>query len=99
MDDEMAFHVEMSALRNMQRGLPPDAALRQAKVAFGNADGFREAGRDEQRARLIENLLSDARFAGRGLRRSPAFATAAILTVALGIGASTAIFSVVNAVL
>lgn len=95
----MAFHLEMSARRNVQRGMPPDVAVRQAKVAFGSLDATREAARDTHRARVVENLVADVRFAVRTLRRSPSFALAAILTVALGIGASTAIFTVVDAVL
>jgi putative ABC transport system permease protein len=99
MEREMAFHLEMSARRNMERGMTPEAAMREAKLAFGGADDMRESARDATRARVAENLIGDIRYAVRGLRRSPSFALAAILTVGLGIGASTAIFSVVDAVL
>jgi predicted permease len=99
MEREMAFHLDMAARRNIDRGMAPDAAMRRAKLAFGSADSFREAAREAQRARVLENVAGDVRFALRGLRRSPSFALTAILTVAVGIGASTAIFTVVDAVL
>lgn len=99
MDREMAFHVEMSTRRNVERGMAPAAARRRAKLAFGSADAFKEAARDAHRARVVENVISDVRFALRGLRRSPSFTAAALLTVALGVGSSTAMFTVVNAVL
>jgi predicted permease len=99
MEREMAFHLDMAARRNMERGMPPEAAVRQANLAFGSADAAREAAREAHRARVAENVVSDIRFSARSLRRSPSFALAAILTMALGIGASTAIFTVVDAVL
>ena len=99
MEREMAFHLEMAAKRNAERGMMPHAAARQAKLAFGSIDAAREDARDAQRARLLENVVSDVRFAARTLRRAPSFAVATVLTMALGIGASTAIFSVVDAVL
>jgi predicted permease len=99
MEREMAFHVDMSARRNVERGMTPDVALRQAKLAFGSLEATREAGREAHRARVVENLVADVRYALRALRRAPSFALAAILTVALGIGGSTAIFTVVDAVL
>jgi predicted permease len=99
MEREMAFHLDMSAQRNVSRGMSADEATRQAKAVFGSADAMREEARDAYRARFVENVIADMRFAIRGLRRSPSFALTAILTVAIGIGASTAIFSVVDAVL
>ena len=99
MEREMAFHVEMSTRRNLERGMTPQAASRQAKLSFGSTEAFKEAAREAQRARVLENLISDIRFALRGLRRSPSFTAAAVLTVTLGIGASTAMFTVVNATL
>lgn len=95
----MRFHLEMSAQRNVSRGMTPEDAQRQARAAFGSADAMREGARDAYRARHVENVVSDVRYALRGFRRSPSFALTAILTVALGISASTAIFSVTDAVL
>ena len=99
MEREMAFHLEMSTQRNIGRGMAPDVARRHARLSFGSADAMREEAREAYRARVVENVLNDIRFAFRGLRRSPSFAVTAILTVALGISASTAIFSVTDAVL
>ena len=99
MEREMAFHLEMSARRNRERGMTEQDAHRQAKLTFGSVAAVREEAREAYRARFVENLVSDVRFGLRGLRRSPAFAVTALLSVAIGIGASTAIFSVVDAVL
>jgi len=99
MEREMAFHLDMSAERNVRRGMTPEAAQRHAKLTFGSGDAVREEAREAYRARVVENVVTDVRFALRGLRRSPSFALTAILTVTIGIGASTAIFSVVDAVL
>ena len=99
MEREMQFHLDMSAKRNVSRGMTPEDAQRQARATFGSADAMREEARDTYRARHLENVASDVRFALRGFRRSPTFALTVILTVALGISASTAIFSVTDAVL
>jgi predicted permease len=99
MTREMEFHLEMATERNIERGMRPDVALRQAKLSFGSVQAASEAAREAQRARGAENIVSDARFALRALRRAPSFAATTLLTMALGIGASTAIFSVVDAVL
>lgn len=99
MDSEMKFHLEMATRRNLERGLTPQAAKRQAKLAFGSTEAHKEEAREAHRARVAESLVADVKFALRSLHRSPAFTVAAVLTLALGIGASSAIFTVVNAVL
>jgi predicted permease len=99
MNREMEFHLDMATRRNVERGMTPETARRRAKLAFGSAEMFKEGAREAHRARVIENLIADVRFALRTLRRAPSFTAAAVLTVALGIGASTAMFTVVNAAL
>ena len=99
MEREMRFHLDMATQRNVERGMSPEAAQRQARLTFGSTEEFKESGREANRARLAENVVSDTRFALRSLRRSPVFTIAAVLTMTLGIGASTALFTVVNAAL
>jgi putative ABC transport system permease protein len=100
MDEEMGFHIEMEAEELVRtRGLSPQEARRQAMLAFGGLERFREEGRDARGVRVLEELLADVRFAARMCSKHLGFATATVLTLALGIGASTAVFSVVYGVL
>jgi predicted permease len=99
LDEEIKFHIEMHTERAVRDGVQPDDARRQALVAFGGRETWREAARDEYRSRAVERVMQDARFAMRTLRKSPQFAAIALLTFALGIGASTAVFSVVSGIL
>ena len=96
---EIRMHLELEAEQNRRRGMSPAEARRQAAIAFGGVDVAREAHRDVLGIRWIEDTIADARFALRTLVRNPVLSGAAILTIALGIGANTAIFSVVNAVI
>lgn len=100
MAEEMRLHVELEAEELARtRGLSASAAMHQARLAFGGTERFKEEGRDARGTRWLEDLASDARYAVRTLRRAPGFASAAVLTLALGIGATTALFSVVHAAL
>jgi len=97
--EEVAFHLEMSAAEWERRGVAPGEARRRAHVAFGGVEQAREATREARGGAWLTDLQRDARIAWRQLRHAPGYATAVVLTLALGIGANTALFSVVDGVL
>ena len=99
LDEEIDFHIELETQKNLRLGLDRDEARRRALVAFGGVQRFREEHREVRGIGWMEELASDSRHALRTLRRSPVVAGAAILTLAIGLGATTAIFSAVNAVM
>ena len=97
--EEIAEHLAFQTEENRRAGMSPDEARRQAALKLGSAEAIRERQHDEQSLPLIENLLFDLRYAIRMLLRSPGFSFIAIATVALGVGATTAIYSVIDATL
>jgi len=99
LDDDIQAHLELLTRDYIQRGLSPRDARAAARRAFGGVDQMKETYRDQRGLPAIETFLQDFRYAARMLRRDPAFATVAIVSLAIGIGASTAAFSVFNAVM
>ncbi|HEY7234429.1 MAG TPA: ABC transporter permease, partial [Gemmatimonadaceae bacterium] len=96
MDDEMRFHLEMEA-RDLERaGLASGLARRQARIAFGGVERHKEAGRDAWGLRLVEDLGQDLRYAVRQCLSNPGFTVATLVTLSLGIGASTIMYSFTN---
>src|SRR5687768_3491285 len=96
LSEEMAFHIEMEVELLMRQGRSEAEARREAMVGFGGVERYKEQVRQARWIRWLDDLLTDVRLALRSLTRYPAFAVAVVLTLALGIGGTTSIFSVVD---
>jgi putative ABC transport system permease protein len=99
LDEEIRFHLDHQIEKNRRAGMSPDEARRQALIRFGGLDQTRERTRDEIRPALVEDSVRDVRHGVRVLRGAPGFTAAALATLVIGIGATSAIFSILRAVM
>jgi putative ABC transport system permease protein len=99
LNNEVRFHIEQHAADLMARGMDAENARRQARLAIGGPEQVKESCRDARGTRWLEELLRDSRYAARVLRQNLGFAAVSVLTLALGIGATTTIFSAANPIL
>ena len=99
LDDELRFHLDMETEHLMRMGMSEQDARRRANREFGGVERYRDESRDARGVSSIEDFLRDVKVGARSLRRAPGFALVSIFTVALGIGATTAVFSIIDGIL
>ena len=99
LDSELRFHIDELTQANIARGMPPDEARRRAMLEFGGQEQVKEEVRDVYRVRIIDSAIANGKSAMRFLGKSPSFSATIILTLALGIGANSAVFSAIDAIL
>ena len=97
--DELRFHADMDAEQSARHGVEPVESRRRSALALGGVERVKEDVRDARGTRLLYDSMRDATYAVRTLTRSPGFAAVSVLTLAIGIGGTTAVFSAVDAVL
>src|SRR5256714_5744826 len=99
LDQEVHAHLELLTEENMRAGMPPKEAQRAARIELGGIEQVKEQVREERLGNWLHSVISDCRYGIRQLRKNPSFTAVAVMTLALGIGANTAIFTIFDAVL